>query len=108
MLHGKGSTALQPSMASAMSHYCHAAERLQCVKESVCFVCCRGRKENLEKARALWNSGNTGAAYECYQKAVDISPTTAKQFIEVSSPNIVPHTHPLGRSACLPPCLRMH
>ena len=48
--------------------------------------CCRGRKDNLEKARALWSSGNTGAAYECYQKAVDISPTTAKRFIEVSSP----------------------
>ena len=49
--------------------------------------CCRGRKDNLEKARALWSSGNTGAAHECYQKAVDISPTTAKRFIEVSSPD---------------------
>ncbi|BDA46978.1 probable exonuclease 1 at N-terminal half [Coccomyxa sp. Obi] len=42
----------------------------------------RNRKENLEKARAHWQAGNTTAAYDSYQKAVDISPATAKQFIE--------------------------
>ncbi|KAK9918966.1 hypothetical protein WJX75_008347 [Coccomyxa subellipsoidea] len=42
----------------------------------------RKRKENLEKARGHWQAGNTTAAYESYQRAVDISPATAKQFIE--------------------------
>lgn len=46
--------------------------------------CPRSRKENLEKARAHWQAGNTSAAFDCYQKAIDISPATAKQFIEVT------------------------
>ena len=45
---------------------------------------CRGRRENLAKARALMDSGNSTAANDCYQKAVDIRPLTAKQFIEAS------------------------
>lgn len=46
---------------------------------------CRGRRENLAKARSIHSSGNTTAAYEFYQRAVDISPATAKQFIEAST-----------------------
>ena len=49
----------------------------------------RSRKENLENARAHAASGNTAAAYECYQRAVDISPAVAKQFIEVRQTVIV-------------------
>ena len=48
---------------------------------------CRGRRENLAKARALMDSGNSTAANDCYQKAVDISPLTAKHFIEASCCN---------------------
>lgn len=46
-------------------------------------VTCRSRKENLENARNFAAAGNATAAYECYQRAVDISPAVAKQFIEV-------------------------
>ena len=31
-------------------------------------------------------AGNTTAAYECYQRAVDISPDVAKRLIEVRRP----------------------
>ena len=51
----------------------------------------RGRQENLERARAHWAAGNTTAAYDCYQRAVDISPANAKDFIDV-------------RAACMHPC----
>jgi exonuclease-1 len=57
---------------------------------------CRGRQENLEKARAHWAAGNTAAAYECYQRAVDISPATAKRFIDVLALSLLPI------SACMP------
>ncbi len=46
---------------------------------------CRCRRESLLKARSLHSSGNTAAAYEFYQKAVDISPATARQFIKAST-----------------------
>jgi exonuclease-1 len=45
---------------------------------------CRSREENKAKARALWQQGNKTAAFECYQRAVDISPVVAKGFIDVS------------------------
>jgi exonuclease 1 len=38
---------------------------------------------HLERARVHMAAGNAAAAYDCYQKAVDISPRLAKQFIEV-------------------------
>ncbi len=44
---------------------------------------CRSRAEHRAKARALWQQGNKTAAYECYQRAVDISPAVAKGFIDV-------------------------
>ena len=44
---------------------------------------CSSRQENLERARGLLASRNPSAAYECYQRAVDISPAAAKLFIEV-------------------------
>ena len=50
----------------------------------------RGRQDNLEKARAHWAAGNTTAAYDCYQKAVDISPATAKRFIDVGAQTPTP------------------
>ncbi|CAD6229625.1 unnamed protein product [Miscanthus lutarioriparius] len=43
----------------------------------------RSRKENLERAREHEASGNSRAAFECYQKAVDITPRIASELIEV-------------------------
>ncbi|XP_021764191.1 exonuclease 1-like [Chenopodium quinoa] len=43
----------------------------------------RSRKENLERAIEHESSGNSAAAYECYQKAVDISPAIAHELIQV-------------------------
>ncbi|GLJ40054.1 hypothetical protein SUGI_0820140 [Cryptomeria japonica] len=43
----------------------------------------RVRKENLERAIEHESCGNNAAAYECYQKAVDISPLIAFQLIQV-------------------------
>lgn len=45
----------------------------------------RSREENRARARALWAAGNRTAAMECYQKAVDITPAHAKQFVEVGA-----------------------
>ncbi|KAK9813956.1 hypothetical protein WJX73_006770 [Symbiochloris irregularis] len=42
----------------------------------------RHRKENLDRARAHELAGNTAAAYESYQKAVDISPEVAAHFVQ--------------------------
>eukprot|EP00899_Mesostigma_viride_P016570 jgi/Mesvir1/24914/Mv16902-RA.2 len=42
----------------------------------------RSREENLRKAAQLEQEGNTGAAFECYQKAVDISPHVAYGLIK--------------------------
>ncbi|XP_078442177.1 5'-3' exonuclease family protein isoform X2 [Wolffia australiana] len=43
----------------------------------------RTRKENLERAIEHESAGNTSAAYEYYQKAVDISPSVAHHLIQV-------------------------
>ena len=43
----------------------------------------RSRKENLERARKHEAAGNSRAAYECYQKAVDITPKIASELIQV-------------------------
>ncbi|CAN6454365.1 unnamed protein product [Victoria cruziana] len=43
----------------------------------------RSRKENLERAIQHESSGNISAAFECYQKAVDISPSIAVELIQV-------------------------
>ncbi|XP_062095463.1 exonuclease 1 isoform X2 [Humulus lupulus] len=43
----------------------------------------RGRKENLARAMEHESNGNSSAAYECYQKAVDISPSIAHELIQV-------------------------
>lgn len=49
------------------------------------FSCkCRVRKENLARAIEHDSNGNTAAAYECYQKAVDISPSIAHELIQVT------------------------
>ncbi|KAK9828537.1 hypothetical protein WJX72_000649 [[Myrmecia] bisecta] len=42
----------------------------------------RSRQENRDKAAAHMAAGNKSAAYECYQRAVDITPLSAKRFIE--------------------------
>jgi hypothetical protein len=49
------------------------------------FLCCkcRSRKDNFERAVEHESNGNSSAAYECYQKAVDISPTIARELIQV-------------------------
>lgn len=41
------------------------------------------RKENLERALEHEASGNSFAAYEFYQKAIDISPSIAWELIQV-------------------------
>lgn len=63
---------------------------LHYLKSLVLFVCrqaqplvCRARKENKDKAAAHLKAGNKQAAYECYQRAVDISPATANDFAKV-------------------------
>ncbi|XP_043698649.1 exonuclease 1 isoform X3 [Telopea speciosissima] len=43
----------------------------------------RARKEALERAIEHESSGNSAAAYECYQKAIDISPSIAYELIQV-------------------------
>ncbi|XXG77184.1 hypothetical protein AAC387_Pa08g1384 [Persea americana] len=43
----------------------------------------RARKENLERALEHESAGNSAAAYECYQKAVDITPSIALELILV-------------------------
>lgn len=43
----------------------------------------RTRKENLVRAIEHESNGNSAAAYECYQKAVDISPSIAHELIQV-------------------------
>ncbi|KAL5228741.1 hypothetical protein ABZP36_017006 [Zizania latifolia] len=43
----------------------------------------RSRKENLERAREHEYAGNSRAAFECYQKAVDITPRIAFELIQV-------------------------
>lgn len=41
------------------------------------------RKENLARAIEHESNGNGSAAYDCYQKAVDISPSIAHDLIQV-------------------------
>ncbi|XP_050370583.1 exonuclease 1 [Argentina anserina] len=43
----------------------------------------RARKVNLARAIEHDSNGNSSAAYECYQKAVDISPSIALELIQV-------------------------
>ncbi|XP_045825675.1 exonuclease 1 isoform X1 [Trifolium pratense] len=43
----------------------------------------RSRKDNFERAVEHESNGNSKAAYECYQKAVDISPLIARELIQV-------------------------
>ncbi|XP_019250467.1 PREDICTED: exonuclease 1 isoform X2 [Nicotiana attenuata] len=43
----------------------------------------RSRKENLSRAIEHEANGNMTAAYECYQKAVDVSPSVAHDLIQV-------------------------
>lgn len=42
----------------------------------------KGRRENAEKARALWRQGSTTAAMEYYQRAVDITPEIAHRLVQ--------------------------
>ena len=43
----------------------------------------RARAEQRERAKMHLQAGNEAAALECYQRAVDVSPSMAKQVIEV-------------------------
>ncbi|XP_057949095.1 exonuclease 1 [Malania oleifera] len=43
----------------------------------------RVRRENLARAIEHESNGNSAAAFECYQKAVDISPSLAHELIQV-------------------------
>ena len=42
----------------------------------------------LQKAEAHLRAGNRAAAHECFQKAVDITPAIAKDFIEVCGSDV--------------------
>jgi exonuclease-1 len=62
----------------------------------------RARQENKQKAAQHLRAGNLSAAYECYQRAVDVTPAMAKHLVEVR-----------GRTAlhcialhCMQPCMR--
>ena len=51
-------------------------------------ICCtflenRARKEKLVHAMEHESNGNNATAYDCYQKAVDISPSVAYELIQV-------------------------
>jgi hypothetical protein len=53
-------------------------------ESEVCWpVACSARQEARERAMAHHNNGNLIAAQECYQRAVDVTPSMAKQLIEV-------------------------
>ena len=47
-------------------------------------VAYRGRDEAKGRAAEHLRLGNSQAAYECFQKAVDISPEVANRFVQVS------------------------
>ncbi len=51
--------------------------------KQVSMTSCRSRKENLERAKEHESAGNSRAAFECYQKAVDITPRIAFELIQV-------------------------
>ncbi|KAJ6885287.1 hypothetical protein NC651_026024 [Populus alba x Populus x berolinensis] len=53
------------------------------LKVSLFSMCLWTRKENLVRAIEHESNGNSAAAYECYQKAVDISPSIAHELIQV-------------------------
>lgn len=55
--------------------------------EAIHTFMCRSRKENLSRAIEHETNGNMTAAYECYQKAVDISPSVAHDLIQVLNPS---------------------
>jgi exonuclease-1 len=69
----------------------------------------RARQENKQKAAQHLQAGNLSAAYECYQRAVDVTPAMAKHLIEVRTGPGRPPTAPAlpgraaQRSATLPP-----
>jgi hypothetical protein len=42
-------------------------------------ACTRGRREARARAAAHLAAGNTAAALECYQRAVDVTPAMARQ-----------------------------
>jgi exonuclease-1 len=58
---------------------------MQCLLLSCCLNAprCRARQENKAKAAQHLQAGNMSAAYECYQRAVDVTPAMAKHLIEV-------------------------
>ena len=47
-------------------------------------VAYRGRDEAKGRAAEHLRLGNSQAAYDCFQKAVDISPEVANRFVQVS------------------------
>lgn len=51
----------------------------------------RARKENLARAIEHEANGNSAAAFECYQKAVDISPSIAHELIQVLKKENIDH-----------------
>jgi hypothetical protein len=56
----------------------------------------RARQENKQKAVQHLQAGNLSAAYECYQRAVDVTPAMAKHLIEVRAGPGSPQGSPLA------------
>ena len=59
----------------------------------------RSRRENLSRAIEHESNGNPAAAYECYQKAVDISPSIAYDLIQVEMCILVTINHMVWQSS---------
>lgn len=66
-----------PDVSKFCNHMCRVTKEL----ELLCLR--RSRKENLARAIEHESNGNRAAAYECYQKAVDITPSMAHELIQV-------------------------
>lgn len=77
-----GGLLLSPGCELCQANSCCASQSAQADEERSRE---RSREENKARARALWAQGNKAAAMECYQKAVDIQPVHAKQFVEVGA-----------------------
>ena len=74
----------------------HGTHRDKCQQRCLC----RGRDEAKARAAEHLRMGNSQAAYECFQKAVDISPAVANRFVQVSPTDRVQCKLPYIQGLC--------